>query len=83
MDAFIVSDSLAGQYRRGEFWRDGAKVPFVKAVQGMAEDALRASPEFEGMRKLDKNGRPDRLTFRIYTTAEYERKVKPGGCRTL
>lgn len=32
----------------------------------------------EGLRRVDKKGRPDKFTFRIYTQKEFEEKIMTG-----
>jgi hypothetical protein len=64
VDAFIVSDRLAGQFRRREWWRSGSRIGEIDAVQRSIDSTLRQSPNFAGMRS-------DPFTFRIYTQREW------------
>ena len=74
VDAFIVSDKLAGQFSNKEWFRDGAKVGLSQLGTDLYNQ-LRSLPEFAGMRPESRG----RITFRIYTTGEYIRKVQPSG----
>ncbi|WP_256715658.1 contractile injection system protein, VgrG/Pvc8 family [Paenibacillus peoriae] len=76
IDAFIVSDKLASRFRIDDKWRSGAKIKEVEQLQRQADKILKES--LDGLRRVDKKGRPDKLTFRIFTQEEYNQKIKAG-----
>ncbi|MFS8213051.1 contractile injection system protein, VgrG/Pvc8 family [Paenibacillus polymyxa] len=76
IDAFIVSDKLASKFRIDDTWRSGAKIKEVEQLQRQADKILKES--LDGLRRVDKKGRPDKLTFRIFTQEEYNQKIKAG-----
>ncbi|MED1663378.1 hypothetical protein [Brevibacillus laterosporus] len=45
-------------------------------MQGQIDKTLKES--LDGLRKVDKRGRPDKFTFRIFTQQEYNRKINEG-----
>lgn len=48
----------------------------VKHMQGQIDKNLKES--LDGLRKVDKRGRPDKFTLRIFTKREYNRKINKG-----
>ena len=65
VDAFIVSDTLAGQFQKSAWFRSGDAVSGLSDVQKALKASL--SKQFPGMR--------DEFTFRIFTEAEFLKKV--------
>lgn len=45
-------------------------------MQGQIDKTLKES--LDGLRKVDKRGRPDKFTLRIFTKKEYNRKINKG-----
>lgn len=74
VDAFIVSDKLASQYRLKTYFKDGTDIPELKVIQDSIENELRAQPSMSGLR----DGIKDKFTFRIYTKAQIQRKLDDG-----
>lgn len=71
VDAFIVSDKLAGQFGSRVRFRSGAEIDGIAGVQSSIDASLRQSPVFGGLRQ-------DPFTFRIYTQQEIMRlQAKP------
>jgi YD repeat-containing protein len=66
VDAFIVSDQLAGSFNSRVPFRSGAAIPQVGEVQQAIDSSLRQSPAFSGLRD-------EPFTFRIYTQQEIQR----------
>ncbi len=66
VDAFIVSDKLAGQFGSRVPFRSGARIGEVADVQTAIDSALRQNPAFGGLRQ-------DPFTFRIFTQQEIAR----------
>lgn len=71
IDAFIVSDKLASRVPSNAKWRSGADIEEIKQMQ--IDTILKES--LDGLRKVDKRGRTDNFTFRIYTQKEYNGKI--------
>ena len=71
VDAFIVSDSLAARFPRGVRFRDGKRIPEIRAIQRSLDSSLRKLPSFSGLRK-------ERFTFRIFTRAEIQKELRKG-----
>ena len=65
VDAFIVSDELAKQFPKGTWFRSGDAVSQLADIQKVIKTRL--GKQFPGMR--------NEFSFRIYTNAEYLRKV--------
>ncbi|ATO51483.1 hypothetical protein P4V86_17185 [Brevibacillus laterosporus] len=76
IDAFIVSDKLASRFPSKTKWRSDADIEEVKHMQGQIDKTLKES--LDGLRKVDKRGRPDKFTLRIFTKREYNRKINKG-----
>lgn len=71
VDAFIVSDKLAGQFGSRVPFRSGAKLGEVADVQRAIDSGLRQNSAFGGLRQ-------EPFTFRIYTQQEIMRlQAKP------
>jgi len=71
VDAFIVSDKLAGQFGSKVRFRSGAEIDGIAGVQNSIDAALRQNPAMGGLRQ-------DSFTFRIYTQREITRlQAKP------
>ena len=68
IDAFIVSDELAARFPSREWFRSGNKIPELANIQQKIGTSLRS--QFSGLRN-------EPFTFRIFTTDEFLRKVKP------
>jgi hypothetical protein len=66
VDAFIVSDKLAGQFGSRVRFRSGAEIDGIAGVQSSIDSSLRQSSVFSGLRQ-------DPFTFRIYTQQEIMR----------
>ncbi len=75
VDAFIVSDKLAGSFKKGGF-RNGRKVEGLNELSDDLEKAFQNN--FTGYR-VEKN-KP--FTFRVFTEVEFEKVVKPNGFKT-
>ncbi|MEB7453630.1 hypothetical protein [Lysinibacillus sphaericus] len=76
IDAFIVSDKLASKFPENDPWKAGTKIREIRNLQKEIDKSLKDS--LEGLRRVDKKGRPDKFTFRIYTQKEFEKKYKSG-----
>jgi len=76
IDAFIVSDKLASKFKPEIKWRSGTKINEIEQLQIQIDKSLKES--LPGMRKVNKRGRPDNFTFRIYTQEEYNHKFNTG-----
>ncbi|HEY2495000.1 MAG TPA: hypothetical protein VGI33_19085, partial [Paenibacillus sp.] len=76
IDAFIVSDKLASRFPADDPWRAGTKIKEIRNLQKEIDKTLKDS--LEGLRRVDKKGRPDKFTFRIYTQKEFEKNIKLG-----
>lgn len=76
IDTFIVSDKLASRFPIDDPWRAGTKIKEIRSLQKEIDKTLKDS--LEGLRRVDKKGRPDKFTFRIYTQKEFEEKIKRG-----
>jgi RHS repeat-associated protein len=70
VDAFIVSNKLAAQFHPDVWWRNAGDVGLDK-LQLHLDSTLRNVPEFKGLKA-------DPFTFRIFTTAEIERRQAVG-----
>ncbi|GAB2786016.1 LysM peptidoglycan-binding domain-containing protein [Dyella kyungheensis] len=66
VDAFIVSDKLAGQIGSRVRFRSGAEIDGIASAQSSIDASLRQNPVFGGLRQ-------DPFTFRIYTQQEIMR----------
>ncbi|MDQ0227741.1 LXG domain-containing protein [Metabacillus niabensis] len=76
IDAFIVSDKLASKFKPEIKWRSGTRINEIEQLQIQIDKSLKES--LPGMRKVNKRGRPDNFTFRIYTQEEYNHKFNTG-----
>ncbi|MFC1284995.1 T7SS effector LXG polymorphic toxin [Bacillus paralicheniformis] len=76
IDAFIVSDKLASKFPSSSRWRAGTDIKEIRKIQKELDKTLKNS--LDGLRKTDKKGRPDKLTFRIFTQEEYNSKFTKG-----
>ncbi|NPC91688.1 hypothetical protein HOO54_05405 [Bacillus sp. WMMC1349] len=76
IDAFIVSDKLASKFEPDTVWRSGSEIKNVSAMQKEIDKVLKNN--LDGLRRVDKRGRPDKFTFRIYTQKEFNSKYKNG-----
>ena len=74
VDAFIVSDAIAGKYPPRVQWRSGEQHRNLSPLQSTIDKELRAKPEMKGMRK----GEKEKFNFRIFTTREMARIEKAG-----
>ncbi len=73
VDAFIVSDKLASQFGPNVVFRDARRFKELGAICDDLEKVFKKS--FDGYRT--EPGKP--FTFRVWTEAEFEQKVKPYG----
>jgi filamentous hemagglutinin len=71
VDAFIVSDKLAGEFGSRVRFRSGAEIDDIADIQSSIDASLRQNPAFAGLRQ-------DPFTFRSYTQQEIMRlQAKP------
>jgi hypothetical protein len=79
VDAFIVSDKLADQFKAGTRFKDARrKFGDIESVSDAIEQRYKES--FSGYRDESGAGKP--FTFRVYTTQEYE-KIKADGVKVI
>ncbi|GIO86798.1 hypothetical protein J25TS5_37300 [Paenibacillus faecis] len=67
---------MASRFPADDPWRAGTKIKAIKKLQKQIDKTLKDS--LAGLRRVDKKGRPDNFTFRIYTREEFENKIKSG-----
>ncbi|TKI53418.1 hypothetical protein FC756_24040 [Lysinibacillus mangiferihumi] len=65
INAFIINDKSASNFPANNPWKAGTKINEIKNLQKEIDKSLEDS--LEGIRKVDKKGRPDKFTIRIYT----------------
>ncbi|WDV05473.1 hypothetical protein [Lysinibacillus irui] len=81
IDAFIVSDKLASQFPPSTTWKAGTQIKEIRQMQKEIDKTLKSS--LDGIRKVDKKGRPDNFTFRIYTQEEFISKKYSKGSKII
>jgi hypothetical protein len=70
VDAYIVSDKLASQFKNGTRWMDGRKISEIKDLSKSLEETFKTFPGY----RADKP-----FTFRIWSTKEFAKRVQPTG----
>ena len=71
VDAFIVSDELAGKFLAPGF-RDGKLLPELKPICDEMENALKGKSGY-------RTSVGKEFTYAIWTKAEFEKNIKPKG----
>lgn len=65
---------MAAQFPPSTTWKAGTQIKEIRQMQKEIDKTLKSS--LDGIRKVDKKGRPDKFTFRIYTQEEFISKSK-------